>query len=1137
MVITQKNINLFDLIDKQFLQELQDNFSKTTGLACVTIDKNGFATEPSGFCEFCLMMKDNEKSNDACSKCDLEKRKSGFNNQEPFIYECHAGLTNFVVPIVVEGKTLALMVGGQTLTKDLDEDFYKQLAQDFNINEKKYLEKIKKVKCSSSEKIEAAAKLLSQIANFISNTAHQNYELREKSRREEIIRDIIEKIRSTLDKDEIKKYFIETICDYFKADRCLFVDYDSKINKFYPFRLEKLRTPDLKSLANVDVEESFPEFSEKIKRGKNIIIRDVEKTLQKNQCIGHKSLESLKISDAKSDYGLLISYREEIMGCIILHFLAERRNLTHDEFEFLKILRDHAGTALYQAELYLRVKDQAKRETISRQIIETVRSSLDIDEVQKKVTAAIGKAFNADRCYFRRQDKKLKNVLASEIEYRASEDVESILNIEPSKDLFKFFLEKVEKEKKGFYPIGIDREFTKGTPLEKYMIKYNITEDYAIPMIDRHDEIFWLVMHYSKPAPNLSEEDKKLLETIAYQLDIAFEQINLYNITLNTAKKEKLLRDIISDIRNTLDVKETKTKIVNTICPLFKADRCYIAEYDSANDKILTVEDEYLSSDKVKSYKNLDLNTSIPVFVESIKQKKQILINDSEIMLETDKDLSLEKQNIQKHNIKSGLGFPIVYKDELLGIFSLNFVKEHHISKDELDFLSLITDQIAIAIHQSKLHTKTIEQADRENFLKTIIESVITTLNIDDAESKIIELIGQRFRADRCFIMEYNKTDNKFLTITNEYRSSEDIASYKGVNLNENIPVLVANFKEGKSLVFDKQEFKINETENISIHNSNFIAEKKTITNLEVNSALVLPLKYSEELLGDLVLHYVSEELPINSQEVDFIRIIANQVSIAIHQAKLYNKIQLQSERERISRNIIEIMRSSLDKNIIKKLFIKNLGKYFKADRVFICEFDTKKNTFLSVDENSEFLSDNELKSFVGIDWSQNLYSYFVNTLIERREIRIPFVAEYIKNNQLPEEQIEFFRSGEVKSTYSFPITYQDNLMASFTIEFTSKAVELLEEDIARIRSICTQAGIALYHADLYLTAQEALQSKNQIINKVKNYIEKPIYSIIQYSKELSEQTLEEKQREYLNHIVESCNQLLELTKDISMNF
>ncbi len=87
-------------------------------------------------------------------------------------------------------------------------------------------------------------------------------------------------------------------------------------------------------------------------------------------------------------------------------------------------------------------------------------------------------------------------------------------------------------------------------------------------------------------------------------------------------------------------------------------------------------------------------------------------------------------------------------------------------------------------------------------------------------------------------------------------------------------------------------------------------------------------------MLGFLILEYNKDYKKFENEDLEFLKTIATQAGIAIYQANLYKITQIQAEREKISKNIIEILRSSLDKNIIKHLFVKNIGKYFNADRV-----------------------------------------------------------------------------------------------------------------------------------------------------------------------------------------------------------
>lgn len=100
-----------------------------------------------------------------------------------------------------------------------------------------------------------------------------------------------------------------------------------------------------------------------------------------------------------------------------------------------------------------------------------------------------------------------------------------------------------------------------------------------------------------------------------------------------------------------------------------------------------------------------------------------------------------------------------------------------------------------------------IKNDERENLFRVIVEAIRSTLNIDVVKKAIVDVIGKTINADRCFIMEYDKIKDEFLTVNYEYLSSKNVLPYKGVNINENIPNAISEFKKGKILILTKKKF------------------------------------------------------------------------------------------------------------------------------------------------------------------------------------------------------------------------------------------------------------------------------------------------------------------------------------------
>ena len=99
-----KKLNLSDLVDINFLQDLQDNFAKALNVASITVDDKGPITKPSNFTEFCSnYARGTTEGFKRCNDCNLRWGKLTAKKGSPVIYNCHFGLTHFAVPIMVEG--------------------------------------------------------------------------------------------------------------------------------------------------------------------------------------------------------------------------------------------------------------------------------------------------------------------------------------------------------------------------------------------------------------------------------------------------------------------------------------------------------------------------------------------------------------------------------------------------------------------------------------------------------------------------------------------------------------------------------------------------------------------------------------------------------------------------------------------------------------------------------------------------------------------------------------------------------------------------------------------------------------------------------------------------------------------------
>ncbi len=160
-------MKLTDFMDMAQLQKIQDAFSDATGLAAIAVDNEGnYITKGSNFTEFCMKhTRGCAEGAKRCQKCDVEGKG---------VYECHVGLRDFSIDIILDGEKLGSVIGGQVLPSEPDEEKFTAIAEELGIDPKAYVRAVKKVPVRPEKSIHAAATLLEDVINRIVKQEYMN---------------------------------------------------------------------------------------------------------------------------------------------------------------------------------------------------------------------------------------------------------------------------------------------------------------------------------------------------------------------------------------------------------------------------------------------------------------------------------------------------------------------------------------------------------------------------------------------------------------------------------------------------------------------------------------------------------------------------------------------------------------------------------------------------------------------------------------------------------------------------------------------------------------------------------------------------------------------------------------------------
>ncbi|MGN0465615.1 MAG: PocR ligand-binding domain-containing protein [Lachnospiraceae bacterium] len=155
--------NIYNLVKKGVLTEIQEKLHQVTNMAFVTIDYRGEpVTEISGCTEFCICRRKYSCYEKSCCLSNAYGGAMAAINNEPYIYKCPVELINMAIPIIIDQQYMGALIGGQVRCEEdqqLD-DYGKKINDGIDWRKDKGLvEKYGRLPVMSFDKIQSVADL------------------------------------------------------------------------------------------------------------------------------------------------------------------------------------------------------------------------------------------------------------------------------------------------------------------------------------------------------------------------------------------------------------------------------------------------------------------------------------------------------------------------------------------------------------------------------------------------------------------------------------------------------------------------------------------------------------------------------------------------------------------------------------------------------------------------------------------------------------------------------------------------------------------------------------------------------------------------------------------------------------------
>ena len=204
----------------------------------------------------------------------------------------------------------------------------------------------------------------------------------------------------------------------------------------------------------------------------------------------------------------------------------------------------------------------------------------------------------------------------------------------------------------------------------------------------------------SQQEAAFDDEDVQMLQIMADQLDVAIDKANLFSEAQRRAHELSVLYDTALATSSELDENILFQRLYEQVDKFLKPDSFLIAIYDDLNQEF-----EIRFAMEIGSEMKAFLNRRFPIDNGGltgwvIRNRKSLYMNDI-----TQGDLPDTPIPAYQdwQNTHSWLGIPLIVKDRILGVLSIQSFLSNAFSEEQKKFLETLTNQAAIALDNANL--------------------------------------------------------------------------------------------------------------------------------------------------------------------------------------------------------------------------------------------------------------------------------------------------------------------------------------------------------------------------------------------------------------------------------------------------
>ncbi|MBE9506450.1 MAG: GAF domain-containing protein, partial [Chloroflexi bacterium] len=738
---------------------------------------------------------------------------------------------------------------------------------------------------------------------------------------------------------------------------------------------------------------------------------------------------------------------ETVTGVLTLIRRSEKGPFLERDVALAQGIADQVAIAIENARLYEEARHRLQGLTTLNRASQVITSSLDVKDVLEQIVELAGSVVNSDHTSVILLDEKGKPVLGAG-DFLGVPHVAQRIR---SRGVTRHVLDSGQT----VVVDTISGEGAVSPPLRRLdggliganpdIVAAGIRSFAAVP-IQAKGRVMGVLFVHSR-QPHAFREQVPLLTTFANQAAVAIENARLFEVEREQRAQAEALREAGIIVSSALDLDEVLERLLEQVERIVPSD----------SSSVVLVSDGKARIAHQRGYERFGVADAVARLTLEVQEtaslRRMVETGQPHIVPDTSADPDWAVLEATVH-IRSWAGAPILVGGEVVGFFSLDKIEAGFYQQQHAELLASFTRQAAIAVENARLfeeakeHVASLQETTRDlELIRQVSQVTSSSLDLTRILETTAEQMVAVFGADHSGILLFDQAQT-YGQVMAEYPPTGATG--------ERYPV--QGYLAAERIIADREPLVIEDAWSDPL----MAAVREAMHKLDIRSMLIVPLIVKGEVVGSIGLDAVGRQRRFSADEVALAQTIANQVAIAIENARLFEQAQRRWQEAETLYRAAQALGTTLDLHQVFERILSELQQVVPYDSASV---QLLRGERLEIIGGHGFPNLDEL---LGISFD---YSDGDNPNKEVMRQRAPFIVEDAPA-VYPVFREEPHAAAGIHAWLGVPLLFGDRLTGMLALDKREPGFYTCEH--AHLASaFAAQAAIAIENARLFEAANQ----------------------------------------------------------------